>query len=104
MNMNAPRGYFPLQSMPSSQSQHNASETRMLRAKRRLVSGFRISVHHFQKHVGVGIICSVAYFDPYAVHLNVEIVSERIYLGAIGVSTSKLGRLLVIGLCFSSFS
>jgi len=32
--------------------------------KRRVVSGFRTSVHHFKKHVGVGIICSVAYFDP----------------------------------------
>ena len=70
--MNAPRGYFPLQSMPSSQSKHDAPETCMARAKRRIVSGFRISLHHFKKHVGVGIICSVAYFDPYAIHLNVE--------------------------------
>lgn len=71
--MNAPRGYFPLQSMPSSQSHHDEPEKScMLRAKRRVVSGFRTSVHHFKKHVGVGIICSVAYFDPYVIHLNVE--------------------------------
>jgi hypothetical protein len=70
--MNAPRGYFPLQSMPSSQSQHGAPETCMSRAKRRVVSGFRTTVHHFKKHVGVGIICSVAYFDPYAIHFYVE--------------------------------
>ena len=69
--MNTPRGYFPLQSMSSSQSQLDAPETHISRAKRRVVSGFRTSVHHFKKHVGVGIICSVAYFDPYAIHLNV---------------------------------
>ena len=71
--MNAPRGYFPLQSMPSSPSQHDLPETAIIRAKRRVASGFRTSVHHFKKHVGVGIICSVAYFDPYAIHLKVEI-------------------------------
>ena len=73
LNMNAPRGYFPLQSMPSSQSEHDEPNTSIMRAKRCVVSGFRTSVHHFKKHVGVGIICSVAYFDPYAIHLNVEI-------------------------------
>lgn len=57
--------------MSSSQSQLDAPETHISRAKRRVVSGFRTSVHHFKKHVGVGIICSVAYFDPYAIHLNV---------------------------------
>ena len=72
LNMNAPRGYFPLQSMPSSQSQQDVPETCTSRVKRTIVSGFRTSVHHFKKHVGVGIICSVAYFDPYAMHLNVE--------------------------------
>ena len=71
--MNAPRGYFPLQSMPSSQSLHDVPETTTTRAKRFVASGFRTSVHHFKKHVGVGIICSVAYFDPYAIHLNVGI-------------------------------
>ena len=72
--MNAPRGYFPLQSMPSSHSQNDEPETSIMRAtKRRVASGFRTSVHHFKKHVGVGIICSVAYFDPYAIHLDVEI-------------------------------
>ena len=69
--MNAPRGYFPLQSMPS-QNQHDEPETTIRKAKRRVASGFRTSVHHFKKHVGVGIICSVAYFDPYAIYLNAE--------------------------------
>ena len=68
--MTAPRGYFPLHTMPSSQSLDDAPETCILRAKRRVASGFGTFVHHFKKHVGVGIICSVAYFDPYAIHLN----------------------------------
>lgn len=31
----------------------------------RVKKGARTAVHHVKRHVGVGIICSVAYFDPY---------------------------------------
>ena len=73
LNINAPRGYLPLQTMSSSpQSQRDAPGTSISRAKRGLLSGFRIFVYHFKKHVGAGIICSVAYFDPYANHLNIK--------------------------------
>lgn len=100
LNTNAPLGYFPLQTMPS-QSQ---PETSISKVKRRIWSGFTTSVHHFQKHVGVGIVCSVAYFDPYATHLKAEAGYWTIVSEAIGVLTSKLGRVLVIGPCFSSSS
>lgn len=30
----------------------------------RVALGFRAVTHHVTKHVGVGIICAVAYFDP----------------------------------------
>ena len=30
----------------------------------RVALGFRTVTHHISKHVGVGIICAVAYFDP----------------------------------------
>ncbi|KAH9487086.1 Iron transporter SMF3 [Psilocybe cubensis] len=33
-------------------------------ARSRLVQGARTLGHHIKRHVGVGIICSVAYFDP----------------------------------------
>ena len=79
LNLTAPRGYFPLQNMSSSQSQLEAPETSISRAKRRVVSGFHSFLHHFKKHVGVGIICSVAYFDPYAICLNVEKSFLNIY-------------------------
>lgn len=70
-NVNAPSGYIPLPNM-SLQIDHDVPETYISRTKRRVLSGFRISIHHFKKHVGVGIICSVAYFDPYVNHLNAE--------------------------------
>lgn len=30
-----------------------------------VVQAFTTTVHHVKKHAGVGIICAVAYFDPY---------------------------------------
>lgn len=66
------RGYFPLQTMPSSQSEPDVPQASISGARQRVVSGFRTFVHHFKRHVGVGIICSVAYFDPYAIYLNGE--------------------------------
>lgn len=62
--LNARRGYFPLQTIPSSESQRDAPQSFVSRARLRVLSGFRTSLHHFKRHVGVGIICSVAYFDP----------------------------------------
>ena len=70
LNINAPPGYFPL-SMSSVKSEGDP-ETFLSRTRQRVLSAFHISLHHFKKHVGVGIICSVAYFDPYVIHLNVE--------------------------------
>jgi len=67
LTFNAHRGYFPLPNM-STHGQHHKTETSLSKARRRISSGFRTFVHHFKKHVGVGIICSVAYFDPYATH------------------------------------
>ncbi|KAF8807262.1 natural resistance-associated macrophage protein [Phlegmacium glaucopus] len=61
---NAHRGYFPLQSMSSLHAQDDTHETSFSKTKRRISSGVGTLVHHFKKHVGVGIICSVAYFDP----------------------------------------
>jgi hypothetical protein len=71
LNINAPPGYFPL-SMSSVKSERDAGETFLSRTRQRVLSALHISLHHFKKHVGVGIICSVAYFDPYVIHLNVE--------------------------------
>ncbi|EEB92404.1 hypothetical protein MPER_09093, partial [Moniliophthora perniciosa FA553] len=34
------------------------------RASHRMAQYSKTIVHHMQKHVGVGIICAVAYFDP----------------------------------------
>jgi len=38
-----------------------------LRARQGASKSLRTFVHHVKRHVGVGIICSVAYFDPYVV-------------------------------------
>jgi len=35
-----------------------------------IASPFRTVLDHFKKHVGIGIICSVGYFDPYAICLS----------------------------------
>lgn len=31
-------------------------------------------VHHVKKHVGVGVICAVAYFDPYVFKFAIELL------------------------------
>lgn len=57
-------------SSPSSPSLHDDSAARtsqpLLRTSQMSVvnSAFKILLHHFKKHVGVGVICAVGYFDP----------------------------------------
>ncbi|KIM48348.1 hypothetical protein M413DRAFT_228780 [Hebeloma cylindrosporum] len=43
---------------------HDLGNSSSSRAKRGVAHGLRTIVHHFKRHVGVGIVCSVAYFDP----------------------------------------
>ncbi|KDR84835.1 hypothetical protein GALMADRAFT_233253 [Galerina marginata CBS 339.88] len=46
------------------QTQHSPPQSYSSRAKTRVHHGAQTLVHHLKRHVGVGIICSVAYFDP----------------------------------------
>lgn len=41
--------------------------------RHKLTQSTRTVVHHLKRHVGVGIICSVAYFDPYVYLLLQEL-------------------------------
>ncbi|KAF8168258.1 natural resistance-associated macrophage protein [Crassisporium funariophilum] len=50
--------------MPLLQIQNDPPQTYASRIKTSVGAGFTTTLHHFKKHVGVGIICSVAYFDP----------------------------------------
>ncbi|KAH7927366.1 Nramp-domain-containing protein [Leucogyrophana mollusca] len=46
-----------------SASSHDVPPSRP-REKSKALSALKTVVHHFKKHVGVGIICAVGYFDP----------------------------------------
>ena len=66
-------------------------------------------VHHLKAHTGIGAICSVAYFDPYASvlginsnHTHASHVKFVIPSVAIGVSTSKAGHSMAISYSSSS--
>ncbi|KAF8971491.1 natural resistance-associated macrophage protein-domain-containing protein [Flammula alnicola] len=49
---------------PPLQKKDDPPQTYASRASRGVKHGFHTFVHHVKRHVGVGIICSVAYFDP----------------------------------------
>ncbi|PPQ69625.1 hypothetical protein CVT25_013708 [Psilocybe cyanescens] len=50
--------------MSPLQSQITPPQSYSSRARSGLIHSARTIVHHVKRHVGVGIICSVAYFDP----------------------------------------
>jgi metal iron transporter len=58
----------PLPSQDDSSAQTLQSEHAQMSA---VHSAFKTVLHHFKKHVGIGIICAVGYFDPYAISLLV---------------------------------
>ncbi|KAF5312070.1 hypothetical protein D9619_003401 [Psilocybe cf. subviscida] len=49
---------------PSSSAQDGSPQTYSSRIGQKAAKSWRTVAHHVKKHVGVGIICSVAYFDP----------------------------------------
>ncbi|KAJ8596455.1 hypothetical protein M405DRAFT_726103, partial [Rhizopogon salebrosus TDB-379] len=51
-------------SSPSSSHDTTSAPSPQPRARSKIVSASRIVLHHFKKHVGVGVICAVGYFDP----------------------------------------
>lgn len=62
--------------------------------------------NHLKKHTGVGIVCAVAYFDPYVLSLSFcgKAMSFDNSLGEIGVLTCKLDPSLDIGSYLLFFS
>lgn len=50
---------------PSRSPTPDASVSRTTRARFIIGTTYRTVVQHMRKHVGVGIVCAVAYFDPY---------------------------------------
>lgn len=50
---------------PSRSPTPDASISRTSRARFIIGTAYRTVVQHVRKHVGVGIVCAVAYFDPY---------------------------------------
>ena len=55
--------FFPPRLMAQVHSQRNSMSVSS-RIKHSVTHGLRTIVHHLKRHVGVGIVCSVAYFDP----------------------------------------
>ncbi|KAF9568538.1 Nramp-domain-containing protein [Agrocybe pediades] len=50
--------------MASPQSQNDAPRSPVFRVQTALIRTAKTLVHHVKRHVGVGIVCAVAYFDP----------------------------------------